>query len=58
MSSEEYRRCFDLRCRCKRGEYVRPEDLLFLETMANRHLKEYGAMDKKVFDETKPFGAI
>jgi len=44
-------------CRCKRGEYVRPEDMLFLETMCKKYSVEYGAMDKKVFDETKPFGA-
>jgi hypothetical protein len=32
--------------------------MAFLEALLEKYPKEYGEMDKKVFDATKPFGAI
>jgi hypothetical protein len=50
-------RCFDLKCKSKRGEYIRPEDSEFLKDCFEKYSKEYSAMGKEVFEATKPFGA-
>lgn len=51
-------RLFDIRCQGKRGEYLRPEDLKFCEKMAKEFPEFYKSLDKKVFEATKPFGAV
>jgi len=51
-------RLLDVRCRGKRGEYLGPEDILFCERMSREFPEYYESLDKKVFEATKPFGAI
>lgn len=57
MPPEIRRRCFELKCRSKEGRPLSKEDQAFLLDCFNRFPKEYGAMEKEVFEATKPFGA-
>lgn len=57
MPNESRRRLFDLRCRSKRGEYLRPEDITFLDDCWKRWPIQYASMSGLVFEETKPFGS-
>ena len=58
MPPETKQRCFDLRCRSKRGEKLSRKDSQFLQKCFDKYPEEYGAMDREVFDATKPFGAF
>lgn len=58
MTQAERERLFDLRCRSKRGEYLSPEDVSFLESMWKQFPEQYSAMQPEVFEATKPFGSI
>lgn len=50
-------RVFQLRCRNKRGEYLSPDDTAFLRRAWEEDRRRYNALDKPVFEATKPFGA-
>lgn len=50
-------RLFELRCKSKRGEYLTPEDMKFLEDCWKKWPVEYKAMEREVFVETAPFGS-
>jgi hypothetical protein len=50
-------RCFDLRCRAKRGEALYPADREFVEKMFHDFPDWYGATEPEVFNRTIPFGS-
>lgn len=57
LTEAQWRTVFDLRCRAKRGEYIRPEDQKLLEMAYHDDADRYRGLDGEVFDATKPFGA-
>lgn len=57
MPYADHARCMDLRVRSKRGEYMSPENLAFLESCWKRWPEEYSEMSRAVFVESAPFGA-
>ncbi len=57
MNAPDRRRCIDLRCRSKWGQYLHPDDVAFLERMWKQHPTEYHEIGLIAFEETKPFGA-
>lgn len=57
MSFSTRDRLFSLRCRSKRGEHLSKEDVEFLEHCWKKWPKEYEAMQREVFEATKPFGS-
>lgn len=50
-------RCMDIRCRCKRGEYISPLSLAYCEEMLKAYPEWYSATQHDVIERTKPFGA-
>lgn len=56
-NAEDAERCFELRCRSKRGERLTDEEHTFLRGLWEKHPAWYGSLDARVFEETKPFGA-
>jgi len=57
-NDQDAQRCLDLRCRGKRGEYLRPDDIKFLEKMYRQYPDWAAETQKDVFEATKPFGAV
>lgn len=57
MPPETRSRLFKLRCRSKRGEYLPPEEVAFLDDCWKRWPVEYSALGSEVFRETAPFGS-
>ena len=50
-------RCFDLRCRTKRGEYIRPGDLIFCERIWRKFPDWYSSLNPQIIEATLPLGA-
>lgn len=50
-------RCIEYRKRAKRGEHLTPEESRFCERMFKKFPKWYAATEKRVFNETVPFGS-
>lgn len=57
ITAEARERLFKLRCRSKRGEYLSPEDMAFLENCYKRWPKVYRDISDAVHRETAPFGS-
>jgi len=60
MKKPEYRdaeRCFEIRKRSKRGEHVTQEEHEFCQFMFKEYPDWYGTSERKVFEETLPFGS-
>lgn len=53
----EAERCIELRKRTKRGETISEEDFTFVHQMYRTYRMWYRATEKRVFDETVPFGS-
>lgn len=57
MPPDVRRKLFDIRCRSKRGEYLSEQDRRMISECWSRWPDDYRAMEREVFEETKPFGA-
>lgn len=57
MPPDVRRRLFDIRCRSKEGRAVSDEERRFYSMCFDKWPEEYKAMEKDVFDATKPFGS-
>jgi hypothetical protein len=57
LTESEWSRVFELRCRAKRGEYLRPEDQALVEKAWRENPVRYSEMTEPVFEETAPFGS-
>lgn len=57
MKAEDKQKLFDICCRGKRGEYLPSEAIKFCEKMLEEYPDEYKAMQKDVFEATKPYGS-
>ena len=57
FTQEERNRLFNLQCRSRRGEFLRPEDIIFLEDCFKLNEVEYDNIADEVFAATAPFGA-
>ena len=54
---DEWNKCFDARCRSKRGEYL-PSELSALCARIRKEYPEwYSAMEPRAFNATVPFGS-
>ena len=58
MTNEERDKVFELRCKAKIGNKLTNKEFKFIQKMFEKYPEEYSAMNKEVFDATKPFGAI
>lgn len=47
-------RCFDLRCKSKRGQYLTTDESEFLRSCWERWPSDYSAMSSLVFQATHP----
>lgn len=47
----------DLRMRAKRGEWISPSDMRFLESISKDYPEWYDRTDAVIFERTKPFGS-
>lgn len=50
-------RVFDLRCKSKRGEQLTDAELVLIKRAHAEDRERYAALDDRVFEVTKPFGA-
>jgi hypothetical protein len=57
LTEMDWEKVFRLRCRSKKGEELSREDYDFCVMAYKEDPKRYSAMDKEVFNATKPFGA-
>jgi hypothetical protein len=57
LTEADWQRVFKLRCRSKSGIEQTPEEMAFCHGAARQDPERYNAMDKEVFEATKPFGA-
>lgn len=57
MPPDVWRRLFDIRCRSKEGRAVSDEERRFYSMCFDKWPDDYRAMEKDVFNATKPFGA-
>jgi hypothetical protein len=55
--ADERRRAFDLRCRGKRGEYLRLDDTRFLERLVREYPEWYTSTYADIVEATLPFGS-
>lgn len=53
----EEQKCFQLRCKGKRGEYLSGSEEKFLQKFFKDFPEEYREMSKEVFEATAPFGS-
>lgn len=53
-SESDWQKCFELRCRTKRGERIAPEEQTFVALMWKADPARYSAMGQAVFEATKP----
>jgi hypothetical protein len=51
-------RCLEIRKRSKRGMAVSDDEHLFCEKMFKEYRGWYSKQEKRIFEETKPFGAL
>lgn len=51
-------RCFEIRCRSKRGQKTTRKENEFCQLMAEKYPKWYDETQLDVFNETRPFGAF
>jgi len=51
------KRCFELRCKSKNGQHLRPEEMKFLAHVLRDYPEWYRSLNKDVFEATKPFGS-
>ena len=58
LTEREWRRVFELRCKFKRhGGTPDRDELRLVERALAEDRDRYRALDREVFEETKPFGA-
>jgi len=57
-SPADAERCIAIRCRCKQGEYIHPDDHKFVEKMFRNFPGWYSKTEKLIFEKTKPFGSV
>jgi hypothetical protein len=50
-------RCINLRVKSKQGDYLDPDDTAFVEKMWRNFPVWYSSTEKRIFDESAPFGA-
>jgi len=55
MKEAEY--CISLRKRAKKEEYLSPDERKFIRQMFKKFPGWYANTEKRVFDETTPFGS-
>lgn len=58
MPPDIRRKLFDVRCRSKSGGTLSEEDRALISKCWARWPDEYRAMEREVFEATKPFGAM
>jgi hypothetical protein len=58
MTDEEKARLFEIKCRSKRGLHVSLEDSAFCREMYEKYPDEYGEDERRVYEETAPFGSL
>jgi len=57
LTESEWSLVFRIRCRSKSGHQPSHDEMKLLERAFKEDPERYKAMDERVFDETKPFGA-
>jgi len=57
LTEAEWREVFRIRCRSKSGSGITPEELKLCKRALACDGKRYAAMDKDVFEATRPFGS-
>lgn len=57
LSDEEKYRLDELRKRSKRGEKLAPSETKFIQQCYEREPEYFASTERKIFEETKPFGA-
>jgi hypothetical protein len=57
MPADVRDRCLKLRMRSKRGEWISPQELNFLESCWQQWPEDYKAIGREAFIETAPFGS-
>lgn len=57
MTSEERNKLFDIRCKSKSGTPLTKKETKFCQLMIEKYREEYTAMNKEVFEATRPFGS-
>lgn len=57
MPTDIRARLFALRCRSKRGEYLPPDNVQFMNSCWEKWPAEYAAMDEQIREATLPLGA-
>ena len=57
MPPDVWRRLFDIRCKSKEGRVLTAEEEWYYRECFIKWPEDYKAMEKDVFNATKPFGA-
>lgn len=57
MSPDVRAECFRLKCKSKRGIELTPKESALLQKWRRTHREEFVAMERDVFEATKPYGA-
>lgn len=57
LTEAEWLRVFKIRCDCKRGAGLGPDERKLIERAMKEDRERYSAMDDDVFDATVPFGS-
>ena len=53
----DWDKVFELRCRSKRGMLITEGEQRLLDAAYKADRRRYGAMEREVFEQTRPFGA-
>ncbi len=57
MTDEDAAKCFELRCKSKRGERITAAEQKFLGRMFQYFPDHYAELTEPAFEATKPFGS-
>lgn len=57
MDDEDKIKVFDLRCKSKMGIVLKNSELNYLSNMFEEYPDDYKAMNKEIFETTRPFGS-
>jgi len=58
LDEAEWAEVFKIRCRTRRGQPISEDGHRLVLAAFNDNRKRYAAMDRAVFEETRPFGLV
>lgn len=56
--SSDKDRAFQIRCACKRGQYVAANDIQWVHSICKKFPEWYASQDRRIYEATAPYGTF